>query len=64
MEAGSRVVLRERAEAPGIYVHKDGTASKSENYVRFVDFCVDQVGGHGRLGPQSPAPREHGPVDP
>lgn len=29
--------------APGIYVHKDGTASKSENYARFVDLCGDQI---------------------
>ena len=28
---------------PGVYVHKDGTVCKSENYVRFVPLCNDGV---------------------
>lgn len=29
--------------APGIYVHKDATSRKAENYVRFVHLCGDGV---------------------
>ena len=30
-------------EVPGVYVHKDGTALKAENYVRFTPLCGDGV---------------------
>eukprot|EP00927_Polykrikos_kofoidii_P017380 TRINITY_DN17910_c0_g1_i1.p1 TRINITY_DN17910_c0_g1~~TRINITY_DN17910_c0_g1_i1.p1 ORF type:complete len:1126 (+),score=162.57 TRINITY_DN17910_c0_g1_i1:197-3574(+) len=29
--------------APGVYVHKDGTSHKANNYTRFVDLCGDGV---------------------
>lgn len=30
-------------DAPGVYVHKDGTGHKAENYIRFVPLCRDGV---------------------
>lgn len=30
-------------DAPGVYVHKEGTSHKAENYMRFVSICGDSI---------------------
>ena len=41
---GERMLAAHEAEgAPGVYLHKDGTQHKAENYMRFVQLCGDSI---------------------